>query len=176
MLTLLLSPCISPSHRVYADVNVHRPRDYWDYEALTVNWGDQEDYEVVRKIGRGKYSEVFEGHNVGNNTKCVIKILKPVKKKKIKREIKILQNMCGGTNIIQLLDVVRDPQSKTPSLIFEHVNNTDFKILYPTLSDFDIRYYIFELLKALDYCHSNGVMVSMIFIAFFSAMLVTLSI
>jgi len=125
---------------------------------LTVNWGDQEEYEVIRKIGRGKYSEVFEGMNVVNNTKCVIKILKPVKKKKIKREIKILQNMCGGTNIIQLLDVVRDPQSKTPSLIFEHVNNTDFKILYPTLSDYDIRYYIFELLKALDYCHSNGVM------------------
>ena len=25
---------------VYADVNVHRPREYWDYEALTVNWGD----------------------------------------------------------------------------------------------------------------------------------------
>mmetsp|Transcript_30743 Transcript_30743/g.63993 ORF Transcript_30743/g.63993 Transcript_30743/m.63993 type:complete len:102 (-) Transcript_30743:1076-1381(-) len=68
--------------RVYADVNVHRPRDYWDYEALTVNWGDQEDYEVIRKIGRGKYSEVFEGVNVGNNSKCVIKILKPVKKKK----------------------------------------------------------------------------------------------
>lgn len=156
-----MSPSTTPQPiRVYADVNVHRPRDYWDYEALTVNWGDQEDYEVVRKIGRGKYSEVFEGHNVGNNSKCVIKILKPVKKKKIKREIKILQNMCGGTNIIQLLDVVRDPQSKTPSLIFEHVNNTDFKILYPTLSDFDIRYYIFELLKALDYCHSNGVMVS----------------
>jgi len=76
----------------------------------------------------------------------------------VKREIKILQNMCGGTNIIQLLDVVRDPQSKTPSLIFEHVNNTDFKVLYPTLSDYDIRYYMFELLKALDYCHSNGVM------------------
>lgn len=47
--------------RVYADVNVHRPRDYWDYEALTVNWGDQEDYEVIRKIGRGKYSEVRSG-------------------------------------------------------------------------------------------------------------------
>lgn len=45
---------------VYADVNVHRPRDYWDYEALTVNWGDQEEYEVIRKIGRGKYSEVSD--------------------------------------------------------------------------------------------------------------------
>ena len=66
----------------------------------------------------------------------------------IKREIKILQNLCGGPNVIKLLDVVRDPQSKTPSLIFEYVNNTDFKILYPTLNDYDIRYYIFELLKA----------------------------
>ena len=46
------------THSVYPDVNVHRPRDYWDYEALTVNWGDQEEYEVIRKIGRGKYSEV----------------------------------------------------------------------------------------------------------------------
>lgn len=66
----------------------------------------------------------------------------------IKREIKILQNLCGGPNVIKLLDVVRDPQSKTPSLIFEYVNNTDFKILYSTLNDYDIRYYIFELLKA----------------------------
>jgi serine/threonine protein kinase len=78
-------------------------------------------------------------------------ILKPVKKKKIKREIKILQNLNGGPNIIQLLDMVRDPASETPSLIFEHVENVDFKVLYPTLSDADIRFYLFELLKALDY-------------------------
>jgi serine/threonine protein kinase len=44
---------------------------------------DQDDYEVVRKVGRGKYSEVFEGINVHTNEKCVIKILKPVKKKKV---------------------------------------------------------------------------------------------
>jgi casein kinase II subunit alpha len=96
--------------------------------------------------------------NVSNNTKCVVKILKPVNKKKIKREIKILQNLCGGKNIIKLLDVVRDPQSKTPSLVFEHINNTDFKTLYPTLTDYDIRYYLHELLKALDFCHSQGIM------------------
>ena len=33
-----------------------------------------------------------------------------MKKKKIKREIKILQNLSGGPNIIALLDVVRDGQ------------------------------------------------------------------
>ncbi|KAK7263232.1 hypothetical protein RJT34_30819 [Clitoria ternatea] len=144
--------------RVYTDINVLRPKEYWDYESLTVQWGDQDDYEVVRKVGRGKYSEVFEGINVNSNERCVIKILKPVKKKKIKREIKILQNLCGGPNIVKLLDIVRDQHSKTPSLIFEYVNSTDFKVLYPTLTDYDIRYYIYELLKALDYCHSQGIM------------------
>lgn len=147
--------------RIYADVNNHRPRDYWDYEALTVDWGTQDKYQITAKLGRGKYSEVFAGVKVDNpekETKVVIKILKPVKKTKIKREIKILQNLRGGTNVIELLDVVQDPQSKTPSIVFEYVNNVDFKVLYPTFTDFDIRYYLFELLKALDYCHSNGIM------------------
>jgi len=147
--------------RVYTDVNLNNPREYWDYEKLEVKWGNQENYEVVQKIGRGKYSEVFDGINItkpAGEEKCVVKILKPVKKKKIKREIKILQNLRGGINIIGLLDIVRDPQSKTPSLIFEHVNATDFKVLYPSLSDMDIRYYINELLKALDFCHSKGIM------------------
>lgn len=50
------------------------------------------------------------------------------------------------------------PQSKTPSLIFEYVNNTDFRSLYPKFNDFDVRFYISELLKALDFCHSKGIM------------------
>ncbi|XP_065064480.1 casein kinase II subunit alpha-like [Rhopilema esculentum] len=144
--------------RVYAEVNTHRPREYWDYEAHVIEWGQQDNYQLVRKLGRGKYSEVFEGINVVNNEKTVIKILKPVKKKKIKREIKILENLRGGPNIITLLDVVKDPVSRTPALIFEYVNNTDFKQLYQTFTDFDIRFYLYELLKALDYCHSMGIM------------------
>ncbi|KAL2728681.1 casein kinase II subunit alpha isoform X1 [Vespula squamosa] len=144
--------------RVYADVNSHKSRDYWDYESYVVDWGQQDDYQLVRKLGRGKYSEVFEAINVTTTEKCVVKILKPVKKKKIKREIKILENLKGGTNIITLQAVVKDPVSRTPALIFEHVNNTDFKQLYQTLTDYDIRYYLYELLKALDYCHSMGIM------------------
>lgn len=69
----------------------------------------------------------------------------------IKREIKILQNLCGGPNIVKLLDIVRDQHSKTPSLIFEHVNSTDFKVLYPTLTANEICYYIYELLKVVSY-------------------------
>jgi casein kinase II subunit alpha len=150
-------------------------------------WRPRTDFQILY-LGRGKYSEVFEGINVVNYQKCVIKVLKPVKKKKIKREIKILQNLSGGPNIVALLDVVRDSQvnhsshlmiqsfpkagrgkpasdgvedlndekedsfssqSKTPSLITEYVNNTDFRSLYPKFVDYDVRYYIYELLKVI---------------------------
>jgi hypothetical protein len=61
--------------RVYADVNSERPASYWDYEKLEIEWSkNQDDYEVIRKIGRGKYSEVFEGINVKTNQMCVIKV------------------------------------------------------------------------------------------------------
>jgi len=60
--------------RVYSDVNSHKSRDYWDYESYLVDWGNQDDYQLVRKLGRGKYSEVFEA--IANNEKCVVKILK----------------------------------------------------------------------------------------------------
>lgn len=62
--------------RVYAEVNSARPREYWDYESHQVQWGNQDDYQLVRKLGRGKYSEVFEAMNVSMNEKCVVKILK----------------------------------------------------------------------------------------------------
>lgn len=144
--------------RIYADVNTHRPREYWDYEQHQIAWGSQTNFELVRKLGRGKYSEVFEAFNMKTNQKAVVKILKPVKKKKIRREIKILHNLRGGPNVINLLDVVKDPITRTPAIIFEHVDNNDFKTLYGKLQDYDIRFYMFEILKALDYCHSMGIM------------------
>lgn len=58
---------------------------------------DQDEYEVVRKVGRGKYSEVFEGVHLTDNEKCIIKILKPVKKKKVccfSKDLIFLHKMC----------------------------------------------------------------------------------
>lgn len=37
--------------RVYADVNEHMPRSYWDYDSVNISWGVLENYEIVRKIG-----------------------------------------------------------------------------------------------------------------------------
>jgi casein kinase II subunit alpha len=78
---------------------------------------DIDKYEIVKKIGRGKYSDVYEGLCSTDGRRIVIKVLKPVKKRKIKREIKILLSLRGHDNIIELGDIVRDPASKTPCLV-----------------------------------------------------------
>lgn len=139
-------------------MNKNQAQAYWDYEAFVPEFNDLEGYEVTRKLGRGKYSEVFQGVDSSNNKAVVIKVLKPVKHKKIKREIKIMETLRGGPNVVTLYDIVKDTSSKTVCLINEYIDSTDFKVLFPTLTDFEVRYYAYELLKALDFAHSKGIM------------------
>lgn len=96
--------------------------------------------------------KVFAGIDMSNEETCIIKVLKPVAKKKIRREIKILRNLTGGPNIVGLLDVVHDPPSRSNSLIMEYVHNTDWKELFPSFSELEIKHYIFQL---LDVCNSS---------------------
>ena len=86
--------------RIYTAANSLRPRDYWDFDSTEFHYGSQSDYQLINKVGRGKYSEVFLGVNTRTEKHCIVKVLKPVKRKKIKREYKILNNLAGGPNII----------------------------------------------------------------------------
>ena len=38
------------------------------------------------------------------------------------------------------------------------MDNTDCRTLYSRFVDYDVRFYIFELLKALEFCHSKSIM------------------
>lgn len=49
---------------------------------------NQDDYQLVRKLGRGKYSEVFEAINITNNEKVVVKILKVSARRELMSELK----------------------------------------------------------------------------------------
>lgn len=86
---------------MYTDVNEKLGRSWWDYgmlyklknsriratayasDNLVVQWGSQDNYEIVRKVGRGKYSEVStlpvytslprkegEGEGAGLTSRC----------------------------------------------------------------------------------------------------------
>ncbi|KAI0820267.1 kinase-like protein [Trametes gibbosa] len=143
--------------RVYADVNARLGPSWYDYESMTIDWNVPDRYEIVSRIGGGRYSEVFEGVDSSNEDTCVIKVLKPVAKKKIKREIKILRNLAGGPNVVRLLDTVHDGPSRSNSLVMEYVQNSDWKELFCSLTEMEIKHYLFQLLRALDFVHSRGI-------------------
>lgn len=54
--------------------------------------------------------------------------------------------------------MVRDPASKTPCLVFEHIPSIETKVLARSFNLEDIRLYTYKILEALDFCHSHGIM------------------
>lgn len=86
-----------------------------------------------------------------------------MRKSKIMREIKILETIRGGVNCINMHGVCLDNMSKTICLVeaahqvFEFVCETNFKEIFLKLNDEEIRFYMYQILKALDFCHSKGI-------------------
>lgn len=137
-----------------AGFNEQQKREYWDYENYRLDEGDIEKYQIYQRIGKGKYSEVFEGRQ--GKQKIVIKALKPVRIAKINREILVLRNL-SHENIVRLLDVVIDPASQTHSLVFEHIEHEDTAALFERATYEDTVEYCRQMLSALQYCHSMGI-------------------
>jgi len=147
--------------KVYSDVNERMGKAYSDYESYKIKWSTAkrcENYTIIKKLGRGKYSEVFEGHDSLNDKKIVIKILKPVRVTKIRREIKILDTLRGGPNIVKLTGVCKSVPPAFGALIFEHIDHVDnVKKAMLYFTDYEIRFFMYQLVKALDFCHSKGI-------------------
>ena len=69
-----------------------------------------------------------------------------MKRAKIKREIQILETLRGHPRIVELLDYVVDPSTRTPAINMEYIRNVEFRTLYPMLTKEDIRIYIHQIL------------------------------
>lgn len=61
---------------------------------------DQKKYEILDLIGSGSFSQVHLGRNTDNNGLVILKILNAYRTKSINREIQILNNLKGSSNIV----------------------------------------------------------------------------
>lgn len=148
---------IQTSSNVYSNVNESFGKNWDNIDDWELNFVSPNNYQIATWLGTGKYADVFSGYDRDEN-KVAIKILKPVRQQKYNREAKILMDLQGGPNIVQLYNVVRNPKTLQYSFIFEYIENTDSVELLKNFTLQEAQYYFYQLLRALQYSHSHGIM------------------
>lgn len=136
------------SDRAYPLGCSQQPLSYYNYDSYPfpppgVAIRSTDDYLLVRRLGAGKFSDVFEAVDVDledeqqtrkeidPSTLVVLKCLKPVSERKIRRELLVLSHASQLPNLARLLGVVVPkslPSSSThatklqpmPSLVLRH--------------------------------------------------------
>ena len=127
---------------------------YMNYE---FEIGDIDNYIVEAKIGRGRYSDVYEGIQKKLNEKVVLKILKPITKVKIKREIYILKILRKCPNIVKILDVIKEKDSEIFCIICKSISGIELKNCYLGISFSDSKYYMYKIIECLEYTHRKKI-------------------
>ena len=143
---------------VYADVCEKRGPSYYDVDNWKLPSNPIGPYEIINWLGSGKYSDVFTAYRDHTHKEVVaIKVLKPVRQQKYNREAKILLNLKGGPNIVELIEIVQNPRTFQYSLVFEYIPEEKDYSFFQNFSSIDARFYLFQLMRALQYAHSNGI-------------------
>ena len=94
-----------------------------------------------------------------NDRDVAVKILKPTKKNFIRKEVKVLQLLKDGPNILKFVSIVRDPATKIPAIVSEYIHMEDVKKSYEKIAEEEssVKFYMQQLLKGIDYIHSQGI-------------------
>ena len=142
--------------KVYKDANKSRGSEWSDCENWQLPVQQPDGIEIGDWIGTGKYSDVFVGYK--NHQKVALKVMKPVRPLKYNREAKILMNLKDGPNIIQLEGIVENPDTHQYTFVFEYAPNCDFSSLLQSFTEKEVKYYLYQLLRAIQYAHSHGIM------------------
>lgn len=113
-----------------------------------------------KKIGEGSFGNVYLATDNATDATVVVKTMKHEKatERRLRIEIMNLELVRNGPNIIQLLDVLHDEKTKTDMLVFEYVDSPTPEKVYRHFDDLTARRYLFDLLRALDYTHAQGLM------------------
>ncbi len=135
-----------------------QPESYYNYASCDLGGFISTDcFELKEKIGKGKYSDVYEGIDIRDNEEIVVKLLKPVRKIKIVREIRILQILKDHPYITQIKDICFDQRTQTPAIVFKKYSNNTLKENIFKLDRLDIKKIMYQIIKATAYAHSKGI-------------------
>lgn len=119
-------------------------------------------YELGRLLGQGTFAKVYHARDVKSGTSVAIKVIDKEKILKvgmidqIKREISVMR-LVKHPNVVELYEVMA---SKTKIyFVMEYVKGGELfnKVSKGKLKESVARKYFWQLISAVDYCHSRGV-------------------
>ena len=136
--------------------NLLRPNHIYVKKEILQN----EDLYKVGKIGSGVYGSVYkikvnEYFKAFKSMVCNIDVDDGIRKSII-REISIL-NYVSHANLLDLESSTYDSKKKCYGVIFEFMD-TDLNNIINDLTDYQIKRFSSQLLQAVEYLHSNGIL------------------
>lgn len=120
-------------------------------------------YEIQQRVGKGAYGIVWKAVSVETGEVVALKKIfdafqNATDAQRTFREIMFLQALGDHENIVKLLDVMKAENNRDIYLVFEYME-TDLHAVIRAgiLEDVHKQYIVYQLLKALKYLHSGGV-------------------
>jgi renal tumor antigen len=121
-------------------------------------------YRLISKKGEGTFSEVLKAQSIKSGKHVAIKCMKnhfdSVDQVNNLREIQALRRLAGHPNIIKLHEVLYDEPTGRMALVFELMDMNLYEAVKGRrhyLPEDKVKRYMYELLKALDHMHRNGI-------------------
>lgn len=122
-------------------------------------------FKIIGEIGQGTYSNVYMAYDILGYKNVALKKMKfdhldPESIKFMAREILILRNL-KHPNVVQLENVVISDSPRSLYLVLEYMEHDLTGIASEPGVKFtepQIKCYMHQLLSALEYCHSRGVL------------------
>ena len=120
-------------------------------------------YEIQQRVGKGAYGIVWKAMSVETGEIVALKKIfdafqNATDAQRTFREIMFLQALGDHENIVKLLDVMKAENNRDIYLVFEYME-TDLHAVIRAgiLEEVHKQYIVYQLLKALKYLHSGGV-------------------
>lgn len=121
-------------------------------------------FNVVRLLGRGAYGIVWKVVERGSSKvlalkRCFGAFQNSTDAQRTFREIIFLQELNGHENIVRLVDVFKSQKQQDLYVLFEYME-TDLQqaIVKQLIKQIHVEYITYQILKALKYIHSGGVL------------------
>ncbi|KAG6554134.1 hypothetical protein Mapa_004050 [Marchantia paleacea] len=121
-------------------------------------------YRMLAKKGEGTFSEVLKAQCIRTSKYVAIKCMKnnfeSIEQVTSLREIQALQRLSPHANVIKLLEVLYDQPTGRLALVFELMDMNIYELIRGRrnyVAEDRIKGFMYQLMKAMDHMHRNGI-------------------